>query len=480
MAFELTINGKVIYEAQPKQILFHKSKADETFYGGAAGGGKSKAIIADSVGFAISTPKARVGIFRRTFPELQKSLILELQKTLPQGIYKYNKQDKTCYFSHNGSVIEFNYCEQEDDVFRYQSAEYDRLYFDELTHFTEFQYTYLQSRLRTTKIGLHPQVKSCSNPGNIGHGWVKRRFIEDVPNDTIIQRESNSMPYTTIFIPSKVQDNKYIMERDPFYINRLMSLPEKERRELLEGDWDTASGQAFSELRRDIHVIEPFKLPAYTEMFGAYDHGFNHPYSFGLFAVDGDGQVYLIRHVSSRMKRVDEIAKMIDECCGGINKVSYIVAGHDCWTRMKDGGPTIAEQFLNCTPRIILQQANIDRIQGVSQVRSFLAWKGIAEDEKGETIDGKPKFYFFRNTQPVYEQMVNMIFDDNKPEDVKKLNADAEGRGGDDHYDMVRYGLMSRPRPLPQRQVKPGRNTFAAYLAKVKLERELRGNYVGY
>ena len=114
-----------------------------------------------------------VSVFRRTYPELEKSIILEALRSIPRSWYEYNKKEHRMYFHKTESILEFNYCLFESDVFNFQSAQYDRVYFDELTHFTKFQYLYLMSRCRTTKTDIKTQIKSASNHGNkIGRAHV--------------------------------------------------------------------------------------------------------------------------------------------------------------------------------------------------------------------------------------------------------------------------------------------------------------------
>ena len=163
-------------EITQKQKKFIDADADEVLFGGRAGGGKSYAQIIDALIYALKYPGSKQLILRRTFPELDRSLIRTALALYPQSIYRYTATNHIGRFS-NGSVLEFGYCDSENDVYKYQSAEYDVIRFDELTHFTKQMYVYLISRLRGVN-GYPKQVKSSTNPGGVGHSWVKERFID--------------------------------------------------------------------------------------------------------------------------------------------------------------------------------------------------------------------------------------------------------------------------------------------------------------
>lgn len=169
-------NLKLSLELTSTQKQFMDADADEVLFGGAAGGGKSYGQLADALLFALRYPKSRQLILRRTFPELEHSIIFTSLQFYPKRAASYRAAAHTWEFL-NGSRVEFGCCAAEKDVLRYQGAEYDVIRFDELTHFTEAQYTYLHSRVR----GVNPfpkQVKSSTNPGGPGHAWVKERFID--------------------------------------------------------------------------------------------------------------------------------------------------------------------------------------------------------------------------------------------------------------------------------------------------------------
>ncbi len=435
------------YEPQPKQLFFHNCLADEILYGGAAGGGKSMALFWDAVNTCVHIPGFVAAIFRKTFPELEKTHIRKA-RALPKSLGTYNASNHQFNFV-NGSILEFNYCKNENDVYNYQSGEWDGLYFDELTHFTEFMYTYLLSRVRTTKGGVKTKIKSGSNPGGIGHVWVKKRFVAEAdpfetrepPDRSDEEIELNIPPRTRCFIPALLDDNPALAEADPGYRIFLMGLPEDQRKALLKGDWDVYQGQFFSEFSQKIHVVRPFQLPDYWYRFGAYDHGFAHNAAFGWFAVDTDGLIYLYREFVTNRWQLPDIAKHINSY-GDTKKLSYMVAGHDLWLPARDGGPSMAEDF--STYKLNFSPASIERVTGWQQVRSHLKW--CSDSLRGKKPEEHPpKFKIFSKCKRAIECLPSLIHDPNNGEDVLKVDCNETGEGGDDAGDMIRYGLMSRP-----------------------------------
>jgi len=459
---------------------FKKCIADIVGYGGAAGGGKTDTLCAIALVASIAYPGIQIAYFRRKFPSLEGlgGAINRSQEMIPNKLATYNKTSHTWSFK-NGSIWKFCHCQNPGDELNYKSNQFDILLVDEGTEFLGEQLDFLITRNRGTLKNcpntFRPFTVIATNPGDVGHTWYKDRFITIGKPETILNYYTETGEVEThYFVPSKLSDNQILELRDPAY-RRKLSRTEQSRKVYLEGDWDSFKGQAFSELRRDIHVIKPFEIPEYWKKFGAYDHGFNHPFSFGIYAVDDDGVTYKVRLVTDRFKRVDEISRMMKESIGTM-KLDYIVAGHDCWAN-KDGNPTIAEQFR--ANDIFLKQANIDRVQGVNQIRKYIAWKNTMLDDKGNMIDGKPMFYFFENCIESYNVIATMVFDDNKPEDVKKVDADEQGKGGDDQYDETRYGLMSRPRPAIKLPPKINQNTGEALINEIqniaKLNQQING-----
>lgn len=357
-----------------KQQLFIDSVAFETLFGGAAGGGKSYGQLVDALLYALKYPKSKQIIFRSTFADLEKSLIRTSMNFYPLSIADYNSSKHTWKFK-NGSIIDFGYIQYEKDVYQYQSAEYDVIRFDELTHFTEFMYTYMISRCRGAN--SYPKcIKSSTNPGGAGHVWVKERFIDiGVPNVVHICKLETGETTTRIFIPSLVQDNKFMLEYDPDYVKRLDALPEKERRALKDGDWDIFDGQFFTEFKRDIHVIEPFEIPKDWNIYFTMDYGLDKLAGYWI-AVDYNNNAYVFREVYESNLLVSQARDKIKEMTN--ESVYMYLAPPDLWNRHKETGKSTADIFEE--GGIMLYKTNNDRIQGWLQMKE---WLKPYKDEQG-------------------------------------------------------------------------------------------------
>lgn len=415
------------YEAQPKQVEFHKATADEVLYGGAAGGGKSYSIIWDAVTFALAHKNVNIAIFRKTYPELEKSIILEALKVIPPHWYTYNKKEHRMYIKATEATIDFNYCQYDSDVYNFQSAQYDRLYFDELTHFNRFVYIYLMSRCRSTKEGVVPQIKCASNPGNIGHEWVKRRFIEDaVPGElTTRQDPDTEVTYTTQFIPAKLSDNTYLAE-DGNYERQLKRMPIEERRMLLDGDWTILKGQYFSEWRYDIHVVKPYSLPNHWTKIRCLDWGWAKPSAVLWIAFDEKGNAYVYKELIVTETTDEKLVAKIHEMSKG-EDIAYTMADPSLWsTTQYERGESIAYRMANMGIPMIKGDNN--RVAGWNLIHSYLAF----DDKK------PPKLHVFENCHYLIDTLPGLIRDENKPEDL-------DTRGEDHAADALRYGLMTKP-----------------------------------
>jgi len=349
--------------------------------------------------FALKYPASKQILFRRTFPELEKSIIRTVLNLYPQDIMTYNNSQHTVKFK-NGSLLDFAYIDNDNHVNKYQSAEYDVIRFDELTHFTEYMYTYMLSRLRGAN-SYPKQMKSSTNPGSVGHSWVKSRFIDScIPNETT-QFENGSR----IFIPSKVTDNRFLLDADPNYIKRLMNLSEKDRKALLQGDWDIFDGQYFPEFNREPHVIKPFKNPDWWRYYRVFDYGLDMLAAY-IIAVDTFNNAYVIHEIhESNLIISDAAKKMLDAPWD----IYCTFAPPDLWGRSQESGKSRADIFAD--NGLMMIKSRNDRVAGWMAVKEYL--KPVM-NEMGEM---KPKLFIFEHCRNLIAHLPAIQIDEKNPDD---------------------------------------------------------------
>ena len=323
---------KLEIEITKKQRAFIEARETEVLFGGAAGGGKSYGQLVDALLYALKYPTSKQLVLRRSFAELDKSLIRVSLELFPREIYSYNASSHVGKFK-NGSIIDFGYCAYENDVYQYQSAEYDQIRFDELTHFTKSQYLYLISRLRGAN-DFPKQIKSTTNPGGVGHGWVKERFIDKCEAGRAFVGEDGM---ERIFIPSHLSDNIFLMGKDKSYEARLMALPTNERRALLFGDWDVFDGQYFPEFSREKHVCVPFRIPESWRRFRTIDYGLDRLACLWI-ALSPDGKIYVYREFCKSNLPISFAASKILENTPEEEDIYATLAPPDLWFRTQESG----------------------------------------------------------------------------------------------------------------------------------------------
>jgi hypothetical protein len=417
-----------------KQARFLRARNKYICFGGARGGGKSWAVRVKALKLALRYPGIRMMIVRRTYPELLNNHVRPLCGMVPRSVAAYNKSERTLYF-RNGSFIHFMYCASESDLDHNQGIEYEIIFIDEATQHEEIIFTKLTACLRTT--GSYPvRMYLTCNPGGIGHGWVKRLFIDR-------SYKPGEDPEDYIFIQSLVTDNKALMRADPDYKRQLEALPPKLRRAWLEGKWDLFEGQVFEELRIDpnpgrtfTHVIEPFTPPRSWRRFRSYDWGYARPFSCGWWAVDHEGRLYRLLELYGCTDTPNEGVKWTTD--EQFRKIAQIEREHpwlagceiegvaDPAIFAKDGGVSIAETAAK--HGIYFSRGDNKRIPGWMQVHYRLRFDD----------NGIPMLYVFDCCKAFIRTMPLMMYSETKPEDIDT--------NLEDHCpDEVRYMCMSRP-----------------------------------
>jgi len=433
------------YCPTPLQKQFHDSDADEVLFGGAAGGGKTTAIVADAIFRCLNQKSIAAYIFRRTYPELDDVLVPAALALLPKGAGKYVKQDHEVRFI-NGSCLRFRHCFSASDVYRYQGAEIHYLYFDELTHFTQDIFNYLKTRLRANiSLNLVPKVRCTSNPGGVGHAWVKKRFVDAGPPLTEISDVFYSAylgkekKHTRLYIPATVRSNPHISDD---YAFELEKKPEALRKALLMGDWNTFEGQAFPEWRDDpngyadgknSHVIHPFQVPKAWRIFRSFDFGYARPFSVLWWAVDFDDTVYLVHEWYGASDANVGLKLSLEQVADGIKQREQQLfqgrtiggpADPSIWDASR--GTSVAEQLEN--HGVYFSKGQNARLAGKMQFHYRLRF-----DE-----NGRARFYVFSTCGAFIRTFPAMVLGKDNPEDVDTACEDHA-------YDAARYFLMSVP-----------------------------------
>lgn len=428
----------------------------EAFAGGAAGPGKSLALLVDGLRY-IGHKSYRALILRSSYPELQE-LMDRADEIFPDLGGIWNENDKRWTFP-SGATYEFGYLTFFAEVKRYRGQEYAYVGYDEIGDLAEERtWTFLATRCRTKDRRIPPRVRCTANPGGIAHAWLRRRFIVTCGEDG---RRVFVDPKTGLrrrFLPGRLTENPALLANNPDYVKQIRSNPDIIVRQLEHGDWNAGTGAALDELSESRHIIPAIPIPKHWRTWGAFDWGFRHPFAYGLFAQNEDGDVYLVDSVHGRLLLDEEIVSRIAEHfkalvlegAAGVTLTlgnmlpRFTVAGHDCWHDIKarsESGPTTADTFAKA--KIPLMRANISRVSGLKNLRSYLAWrgKGVGGGE------GTPRFRMFDTpgNRKVFGVLESMVSDPDNQEDVLKLDADSDGSGGDDAYDMVRYSLQQYP-----------------------------------
>jgi hypothetical protein len=396
----------------------------DVLYGGAAGGGKSYAMLVDPLRY-VHKSAHRALILRRSMPELRE-LIDKSRELYPRAVSgcKFREVEKLWNFP-SGAKIEFGFLERDADVYRYQGQAYSWIGFDEITHLpTEFGWNYLASRLRTTDPEIVPYLRCTANPGGVGATWVKKRYIDPyVPNESFVGKDG----LTRKFIPARLDDNPHLAN-DGRYEQMLKALPEVQRKQLLEGNWDISEGAAFTEFDVEVHVIPPFEIPISWERVKGIDYGYASESSCVWGAVDpSDGTLIIYRELYKKGLTGEDLAVMITNMELEDPFSVQGVLDTAAWNRTGTTGPTVGETLQRGGHK--LRRADKNRIQGKIQIHEYLRIQP----------SGRPKIQIFSSCPNLIRELQSIPLDKSNPEDV-------DTHAPDHAYDALRYLIMSRPK----------------------------------
>ena len=406
------------------QTDFLAASETDVLYGGAAGGGKSYAMLVDPLRYA-HRGAHRALILRRSMPELRE-LIDKSRELYPKAFpgCKYKEVEKLWNFP-SGAKIEFGFLERDADVYRYQGQAYSWIGFDEITHqATEFSWNYLASRLRTTDPEIIPYMRCTANPGGVGAHWVKKRYIDPAPPNESFKGSDGLIRK---FIPARLDDNPYLAS-DGRYEQMLKALPPTQRRQLLEGDWEVAEGAAFTEFDRNIHIIDPFEIPIHWDRVKGIDYGYASESACVWGAIDRDDNTLIIyRELYRKGLLATDLAQLITEM--ELNDPMSVPGVLDtaCWNRTGQTGPTVGETLVKAGHK--LRRADKNRVAGKIQIHEYLKVQQ----------SGRPKLQIFNTCPNLIRELQSIPLDKSNPEDV-------DTHAPDHAYDALRYLIMSRPR----------------------------------
>ncbi len=411
-------------EANPKQKLFFQSRRLYTAYGGAKGGGKTWAVRTKALLGAYLNPGIRILIMRKTYAELQANHIEPMIRIILPELCSYNGSLHKLDFI-NGSLIRFGHWSGEGSETEYAGQEYDWIFIDEATQFSERAFQYIGGMLRGVNAMPKRMYLTC-NPGGVGHRWVKRLFID---REFVTGRENpeeDENPDDYVFIPATVEDNTALLESSPGYLRLLSSMPENLRRAYRYGDWDALGGAYFPEFSREKHTIEPFLIPAHWRRYRAFDYGLD-MLACGWFAVDEGGRSYMYREYSMPNLVVREAAQaMLARTLPG-EQILATFAPPDMWSRQKDTGRTMAEIFEDSGVSLI--RASNSRVQGHMILKQALSPRR----------DGKPSLLLFSDCGRTIEDLRDIQADAKNPDDCAVTPHELTHR-----VDALRYYCISR------------------------------------
>ena len=420
---------------QCPQELFHAATEDDVLYGGAAGGGKTCAIVMESVRACVRYPGIRVLILRRTYDELAESVYPEFQQISWARALgaSWNKTEKELTFL-NRSVIRLRYMDNLEDASKRQGGAYQLLCVDERTLLPPGVVDVIAlERLRSSRGIPVLGIRSTSNPGGPSHGEVKDRYVEPTGRGAEVVTDEHGL--TRRFIPAKATDNPYL---DAAYRHRLDSIKDPARRAAMrDGDWGQFAGQMFPEIRWDRHVIDPFRLPSSWRRYSTVDWGFTKPWAVLWGAVDEDGRAYAYREIYEAGVLESDQAKRILAAETDDEQITIRLGDDAMWATRGEAKPisqVYAENGVHLTPA---GKGPGSRVAGWQRIHTYLADGPACPHHRALGWAECPMIHFFRTLTKTWWELENL------PHATKGDPEDANSDAPDHLMDDLRYWLLN-------------------------------------
>lgn len=459
-----------LYPPQQRALV---TPAQEILYGGAAGGGKSYLVRVASIVYSLEIPGLITYLFRRTFKEVLANHVhtpggyLEMLKGLiDSGDVDYSKSDYSFTF-YNGSRIQLAHSQYESDIYAHQGAQIGLLLIDEATHFTPMMIRFIRSRVRMGSLvvppkwkGLFPRIIYTANPGGVGHHYFKSNFV-DVGARHVFQAPEDEGAMTREYVPSKVDDNKVMLENDPDYKARLKGMGDTALvQAMLEGDWEIVAAGGVADLwRSKYHVIVPFKIPASWKIDRGYDYGSSKPAAALIFAEsDGSefkdsmgrtcwvpaGTIFVIGELYLANKRYEGLRKtaiqqgqMIasyEKECGLHDRIQPGPADNAIFSA-EPGHRTVSDDMgIAGVTYVRSNKRPGSRVEGLQLFRTRL-------QSSTERPMERPGFFVFNTCRHTIRTVPNLQNSPTNDEDI-------DSQGEDHIWDVIRYRLLKAAKTM--------------------------------
>lgn len=434
------MNFQEFAKFQSKQIIAFntllKSECKYLLFGGAAAGGKSYFLRWSAIALLIfyyqkyGLKNIPIGLFCEDYPTLKDRQISRIKREIPPAFGELRESRDEGYVFQlpdhlgSGKLLLRNL----DDPSKYFSTEFAGIFVDELTRNDRQTFEDLRFRLRYPGI-KDPKFVAATNPGGIGHGWVKQFWVDKNVDDPEKER--------FFYIPALYSDNKYV---DESYVKQLESLPEDKRRAYMDGDWNVFAGQYFSEWRVGSHVINPFIPSKLNVIVGGMDWGRTAPFSFHLAEVSRvivEGTVFfrtktfLEVYGTEKTPREwwDVIKKKMSFYNLTPNDITWVQGDPAMWTKGLDSSISIRDQFIDANSEFgyKLKPASNDRIGGWE---NYHKWLSLAPD-------GLPYYQVTTDCSNLIRTLPELVHDENE-KNIEDVDTTGEDHAPDDQRYMLK------------------------------------------